>query len=102
MATSRSIRFKISALLIVPLVTLVSLWALATSITTRESMDLLKIRTLYEYISKPGQDLNVALQREHLLSAEYMAAHTLQARTALESQRGIVGRLRQTLRRFVR
>ncbi len=100
MAASRSIRFKISALLIVPLITLAGLWVFATVLTTRDSFDLIKVQTLYTSISEPGQKLNIALQHEHLLSAEYMVSRTAAARAALDAQRGSVDRLRQSFRRL--
>jgi signal transduction histidine kinase len=100
MAASRSIRFKISALLVVPLITLAGLWVFATVLTTRDSFSLIKVQTLYTSISEPGQELNIALQHEHLLSAEYMVSRTSAARAALDAQRGSVDRLRQSFRRL--
>ncbi|WP_030456331.1 nitrate- and nitrite sensing domain-containing protein, partial [Herbidospora cretacea] len=99
MASSRSIRFKISTLLIIPLVSLVGLWGFAAVITTGESLDLLKVERLYDGLRRPGDTLVLALQREHLLSAEYAATGTRQAFDTLVEQRLVTDQARKSLRR---
>ncbi|MEV8630829.1 nitrate- and nitrite sensing domain-containing protein [Streptosporangium sp. NPDC051023] len=98
MASSKPIRFKISALLAIPLISLLALWGFAATVTVGDSMRLLTISTLYDTVGKPGDELSNALQHEHLLSAEYLAARTDSARAALAVQRGITNQARQRFR----
>ncbi|WP_248963055.1 nitrate- and nitrite sensing domain-containing protein [Sphaerisporangium perillae] len=100
MASSRSIRFKISALLVIPLLSLTALWIFGTSVTTRDSLNLLTVASMYEEIGKPGDELTVALQREHVLSAEYIGAPSQQTQNELIRQRQQSDILRQRMRRL--
>ncbi|WP_066360589.1 sensor histidine kinase [Herbidospora mongoliensis] len=102
MASSRSIRFKISTLLIIPLVSLVGLWGFAAAITTGDSLDLLKVESLYDGIGRPGDTLVLGLQREHLLSAEYVATGTRDAFDRLVEQRLATDTARKDLRALSR
>jgi hypothetical protein len=79
MTSSRSVRFKISALLVIPLLSLGALWAFGASVTLRESANLLTVASLYADIGKPGDELAIALQREHVLSAEYLGTRSERA-----------------------
>ncbi|MER7208269.1 nitrate- and nitrite sensing domain-containing protein [Streptosporangium sp. NPDC000239] len=98
MASSRPIRFKISALLAIPIISLLALWGFAATVTVGDSMSLLTVSTLYDTVGKPGDELNNALQHEHLLSAEYLASRTDSARSALAVQRNITNQARQRFR----
>ncbi|WP_262847216.1 sensor histidine kinase, partial [Sphaerisporangium corydalis] len=99
MASSRSVRFKISALLVIPLLSLAALWLFGASVTTRESVNLLAVASLYADIGKPGEDLAVALQGEHLSSAEYLGSRSPQAQNALARQRQAADRFKEGMRR---
>ncbi|GAA3790539.1 nitrate- and nitrite sensing domain-containing protein [Sphaerisporangium flaviroseum] len=100
MTSSRSVRFKISALLVIPLLSLGVLWAFGASVTLRESANLLNVASLYEDIGKPGDELAIALQREHVLSAELLGARSERAQSALVAQRHESDKLRDRLRRM--
>ncbi|MFC7646094.1 nitrate- and nitrite sensing domain-containing protein [Streptosporangium lutulentum] len=94
MASSRSIRFKVSVLLAIPLTSLVALWGFAATVTVGDSMKLLTIGTLYDSIGKPGGDLSRSVQREHLLSAEYLASRSDADRDTLAGQRMVTDQAR--------
>lgn len=98
MASSKPIRFKISALLAIPLISLIALWGFAATVTVGDSMRLLTIDTLYETIGKPGDELSDALQREHLLSAEYVATRSSPDQATLALQRTVTNQARQRFR----
>jgi signal transduction histidine kinase len=68
-----SIRSKIIALISVPLVALLALWAFATVLTSGPAINLLSARTLVTRINNPGQVLVSELQRERRLSVEFLA-----------------------------
>ncbi|WP_214109660.1 sensor histidine kinase [Acrocarpospora catenulata] len=99
MTASRSVRFKISMLLVIPLISLIALWGFAATITVGDSLSLLNVRTLYEEIGNPGDKLVRSLQREHLLAAEYLATGSTEARELLDDQRRITDDDRQLMRR---
>jgi signal transduction histidine kinase len=67
-----SIRSKIIALLMVPLITLVVLWGFATSLTVPPALNLLNAQTNSDYVGLPGEALVTALQRERVLSVVYL------------------------------
>ena len=67
-----SIRSKIIALLLVPLITLVVLWGFATSLTVPPALNLLNAQTNSDYVGLPGEALITALQRERVLSVVYL------------------------------
>ncbi|MFI6297600.1 nitrate- and nitrite sensing domain-containing protein [Nonomuraea sp. NPDC050790] len=73
MASGRSIRFKISALLVIPLVSLVALWGFAAGTTSGDALNLLKIDTLWRGAIDHADGLVTALQQERLASAEKVA-----------------------------
>ncbi|WFB06319.1 nitrate- and nitrite sensing domain-containing protein [Streptomyces sp. LX-29] len=60
----KSIRRKIVALLLVPLVSLTALWAFATVITGREAMQLLDAADIVDDVGYPVEDAVHALQKE--------------------------------------
>jgi signal transduction histidine kinase len=67
-----SIRSKITALLLVPLLALVVLWGFATSLTAPPALDLLNFRTTSENVGRPAEILMTELQRERRLSLVYL------------------------------
>ncbi|WP_113698548.1 nitrate- and nitrite sensing domain-containing protein [Nonomuraea lactucae] len=70
MASGRSIRFKISTLLVIPLVSLVVLWVFAASTTFGDAFGLFKAQTLWSGVLKHANALVGELQQERLASAE--------------------------------
>src|SRR4051794_6596473 len=95
---SWSIRRKITALLAVPLVSLVVLWAVAVDVTRGTAQDLAAARTLHERARLPGEELVGRLQQERRLSTVYLGAGRADP-TALTAQRtrtdGALARLRR-------
>ncbi|WP_326646463.1 ATP-binding protein [Streptosporangium sp. NBC_01755] len=98
MASSKSIRFKVSVLLAIPLTSLVAVWGFAAAVTVGDSMSLRSIGTLYESIGKPTADLKNAVQREHILSAEYLATRFDSDHKTLTGQRAVTDQVRNRLR----
>ncbi|MBQ1121679.1 nitrate- and nitrite sensing domain-containing protein [Streptomyces sp. B15] len=60
----KSIRRKIVVLLLVPLVSLLSIWGFATYITASEANSLLRLDEVTHKIGEPAEDATAALQRE--------------------------------------
>ncbi|MFC6080317.1 nitrate- and nitrite sensing domain-containing protein [Sphaerisporangium aureirubrum] len=98
MASSRSIRFKITALLVIPLLSLAALWVFGTSVTTRESASMLAVASLYANIGKPGDDLAIGMQREHMLTSEWLGSRSPERKAAVSRQREVVDGLRDRFR----
>ncbi|MEU6540053.1 nitrate- and nitrite sensing domain-containing protein [Streptomyces sp. NPDC047000] len=84
----KSIRRKIVALLLVPLVSLTAIWAFATVITGREVTQLLAVSTRTEKIGYPAEDAVRALQQERRQTLVYLAdPRAADASTALRRTR---------------
>jgi len=71
---SWSIRRKIVALLLVPLVSLVVLWLVATSVTLSSALGLMAARKYHEYARLPADELVSQLQQERKVSVVYLGA----------------------------
>ncbi|MGW7055834.1 sensor histidine kinase [Streptomyces sp. NPDC054887] len=69
----KSIRRKIVALLLVPLVSLTSLWGFATVITGREANQLLDVAYIVERVGYPIDDTVGVIQRERRQTLIYLA-----------------------------
>lgn len=69
----KSVRRKIVALLLVPLVSLTCLWAFTTYITGREANQLLDVGNIVKNVGYPVEDVIQALQRERRQSLLYLA-----------------------------
>ncbi|WP_261992055.1 sensor histidine kinase, partial [Streptomyces sp. MS191] len=84
----KSIRRKIVALLLVPLVSLTGLWGFATVLTGREADQLLDVGYIVEKVGYPIEDTARVLQRERRQSLVYLAdPRASDALTALREQR---------------
>ncbi|MFE2234950.1 nitrate- and nitrite sensing domain-containing protein [Streptomyces sp. NPDC059442] len=84
----KSIRRKIVALLLVPLVSLTGLWGFATVLTGREADQLLDVAYIVEKVGYPIEDTARVLQRERRQSLVYLAdPRASDALTALREQR---------------
>jgi signal transduction histidine kinase len=95
MASGRSIRFKISTLLVIPLISLVVLWGFAASTTSREALNLLRVETIWTGVIDHTEALTLQLQEERLASAELVGGATDAA--ALTAARGRVDKVEKTL-----
>ncbi len=65
----RSIRFKITAILLVPAIALVMMWGIGASFTIRQGVELLRIQTVFTNVVQPMGGVLLQLQRERLLTA---------------------------------
>ncbi|WP_165974303.1 sensor histidine kinase [Nonomuraea deserti] len=97
MASGRSIRFKISTLLVIPLVSLIALWGFAASTTSGEALNLLKVETIWTGVINRADALVSGLQAERLASAERLAG-AVRDPQALEQARDKVDVARKNLR----
>ncbi|MET8680233.1 nitrate- and nitrite sensing domain-containing protein [Streptomyces sp. NPDC004647] len=69
----KSIRRKIVGLLLVPLVSLTSIWAFATVITGREAGQLLGVAQIVDTVGDPTEDAVQVLQQERRQTLVYLA-----------------------------
>ncbi|MET9777017.1 nitrate- and nitrite sensing domain-containing protein [Streptomyces sp. NPDC006367] len=69
----KSIRRKIVALLLVPLVSLTAIWAFATVLTGREASRLFDVSTLVEKVGYPVEDTVRVLQQERRQTLVHLA-----------------------------
>ncbi|MGW0704841.1 nitrate- and nitrite sensing domain-containing protein [Streptomyces sp. NPDC002643] len=69
----KSIRRKIVALLLVPLVSLTAVWAFATVLTGREASDLFRVADIVEKVGFPTEDTIRVLQQERRQTLVYLA-----------------------------
>ncbi|WP_431041011.1 nitrate- and nitrite sensing domain-containing protein [Streptomyces sp. P1-3] len=69
----KSIRRKIVALLLVPLVSLTAIWAFATVITGREAMQLLDAADIVDEVGYPVEDAVHAIQKERRQALIFLA-----------------------------
>ncbi|MFB4283834.1 nitrate- and nitrite sensing domain-containing protein [Nonomuraea sp. MTCD27] len=97
MASGRSIRFKISTLLVIPLISLVALWGFAASTTSGEALNLLKVETIWTGVINHTDGLIGNLQTERLASAELIAG-AVKDPEALAKARAKVDTNNKTLR----
>ncbi|WP_432119164.1 nitrate- and nitrite sensing domain-containing protein [Streptomyces sp. bgisy032] len=99
----KSIRRKIVALLLVPLVSLTAIWAFATVLTGREAADLFNVSSVVEKIGYPIEDTVRVLQEERRQTLVHLAdprasdglAALRRARTATDEA---VGSIRENAR----
>jgi signal transduction histidine kinase len=81
-----SIRAKVISLLMIPLVTLVGMWALATYVTIGPGLDLLRAQTRLDAIERPGAALLAEVQAERKLSVTYLAGGRKNASTLTDQR----------------
>ncbi|RVX46317.1 signal transduction histidine kinase [Nonomuraea polychroma] len=96
MASGRSIRFKISTLLVIPLISLIALWGFAASTTSGQALNLLKVETIWTGVINHADGLTGNLQTERLASAERIAG-TVTDPDALSKARAKVDANRKSL-----
>ncbi|MET9256130.1 nitrate- and nitrite sensing domain-containing protein [Streptomyces sp. NPDC003717] len=96
----KSIRRKIVALLLVPLVSLTAIWAFATVLTGREATRLFSISTVVEEIGYPVEDSMRVLQQERRQTLVYLAdPRASDGLTALRRSRAATDRAVAEIRR---
>ncbi|WP_217239535.1 nitrate- and nitrite sensing domain-containing protein [Streptomyces sp. AC555_RSS877] len=84
----KSIRRKIVALLLVPLVSLIAIWGFATVLTGREVAQLFQVSSIVEKIGYPTEDTVRVLQQERRQTLVYLAdPRASDALSALRSTR---------------
>ncbi|MBO3746996.1 nitrate- and nitrite sensing domain-containing protein [Streptosporangiaceae bacterium NEAU-GS5] len=82
----RSIRGKIIAILLVPVVSLVVVWAFAATVTIQSALELLRISTIYDNVVVPSRTVVTELQHERLMSAVFLGSAS-SFHTNLDAQR---------------
>ncbi|WP_165975374.1 sensor histidine kinase [Actinomadura rubrisoli] len=71
---TRSIRSRVAALLLVPLLSLVALWGYAANVTGRDALAQRRYHTLDRTFAASGQGVLVELGKERLASATFLSA----------------------------
>src|ERR1022692_4816170 len=82
----RSIRARTFFLVLVPLLSLIGLYAFATTITASETITLARASTVRDSLADPIGFYATALQGERMLGTAYLAAPTPAALGALSKQ----------------
>ncbi|TMQ96618.1 sensor histidine kinase [Actinomadura soli] len=95
----RPIRLRITALLLVPLVSLIALWAFAANITVGDASDKFDFSTTYEKMGLPGINLVGLLQAERSLSVVALSTRDAKDRQKLGGLRARVGAMEASFRR---
>ncbi|GGO17151.1 hypothetical protein GCM10010116_34650 [Microbispora rosea subsp. aerata] len=83
----RSIRFKIFAILLVPVTALLVTWGFAANLTIERGQQLLRIQKVYDNIVIPVDEAIEELQSERFVSVSYLAWRTSALHTDLQAQR---------------
>src|SRR3954468_5395332 len=87
---TRSIKTRIALLLVIPMVTLIGLWAFSAQVTLRAAISKYQVSTAYNKIGLPASKLTGALQMERKATAAFVASgHTVGA-ADLTTVRGYV------------
>ncbi|WP_149261016.1 nitrate- and nitrite sensing domain-containing protein [Actinomadura sp. K4S16] len=94
----RPIRLRITALLLVPLVSLIALWAFAANITLGDAFDKYDFSTTYEKVGLPGIYLVNQLQAERSLSVVALSTRDPADRQKLGGQRARVSAVDKAFR----
>ncbi|MGI5284934.1 sensor histidine kinase [Nonomuraea polychroma] len=92
----RPIAVKLLVLLLVPLLSLVGLWAFAAGLTGGDGIRLLSINDLATNLATPSEQINIALQHERLASVELLVSG--RGADALAKRRGHTDRTVATFR----
>ncbi|GAA3802056.1 sensor histidine kinase [Streptomyces chiangmaiensis] len=96
----KSIRRKIVALLLVPLLSLTAIWAFATALTGREAQALFDVSNVVERVGYPTEDTIRVLQQERRETLVYLAdPRAADALAALRRSRAATDKVVSKLRR---
>ncbi|MBO3751875.1 sensor histidine kinase [Streptosporangiaceae bacterium NEAU-GS5] len=96
----RPIRVKLVGLLLVPLFSLIALWAVTAGVTLGDSMRMRTYNTLWSTLRQPADVLISEIQRERLASAKLLGGMRGASRSDLGSQRLKTDAARENLRRL--
>ena len=80
------IRVKILGLLLVPLISMITLWGVITAVTVGQSLRLRTYTTLWTTLRVPADQLIVELQGERLTSARSLGVRRLSDQSAIRAQ----------------
>lgn len=83
----RSIRRRIVALLVIPLVSLIALWAYAATDAVNAALNRRAIADVYDRINTPAAAMMAHLQRERALTSIYLSTRGTRGRAELDAQR---------------
>lgn len=96
----RPIKVRLISLLLVPLFSLVALWVVTAGVTIGDSLRLRTYDTLWTTLRQPADNLIVELQRERLISAQYLGSSRGTGRADMNTQRISTDAARDRLRRL--
>jgi signal transduction histidine kinase len=82
----RSIRLRILLLVLIPILSLIGLYAFAVSITARDAINLARSKTVKNTIGLPTGRLEAQIDAERLLAVVYLANPSQQSLAALTGQ----------------
>ncbi|MEV1204110.1 sensor histidine kinase [Microbispora rosea] len=94
----RPIRSRLIGLLLVPLFSLIALWAVTAGVTIGESLSLRTYNTLWSTLRRPADSLIVDLQAERLTTARYLGTRSTTDRDAMVLQRQRTDKTREQVR----
>ncbi|WP_181871090.1 nitrate- and nitrite sensing domain-containing protein [Sphaerisporangium album] len=83
-------------LALVPLISLIGIWAFAATITVQSGLDLLQVQSIYTNVIVPAGNLSTQLHHERYESLAYLGSSSGD-RTALEAQRARTDQARAVL-----
>jgi signal transduction histidine kinase len=83
----RSLRLRLSVLLLVPLLSLGALWAFAAYLTTRDAVGKYQASSTFQKVAMPGAALAATLDQERLSSAVLLSTRGRQGRGEVTSIR---------------
>ena len=90
----RSIRLRILLLVLIPIVSLLGLYAFAVSITARDAINLTRSKTVKNTIGLPTGRLEAQVDAERLLAVVYLASPNPRSQAALSAQELATGKAR--------
>ncbi|MCT9932511.1 nitrate- and nitrite sensing domain-containing protein [Planotetraspora sp. A-T 1434] len=96
----RPIRFRLIGLLLVPLFSLIGLWAVTAGVTIGDSLRLRTYNTLWSTLRQPADLLIVELQSERLASAQYLGSAAHEGRSEMGVQRLRTNAARDSVRKL--
>jgi signal transduction histidine kinase len=96
----RSVRFKIVLLLLVPLVSLSTLWAFAANITLGDALNVRHVDTIQDHLGYPSGALGSALEQERRQSVVFLGSKSESDRASMESVRLVTDRQADQFRRL--
>src|ERR1700761_3908284 len=94
----RSIRARIFFLILIPLLSLIGLYAFATTITARDAITLARATDVHNSLADPVGFFVTELEPERLLATVYLAHPTARGLAALEAQEAATNRSLEGMR----